>query len=227
MRPETAERLRAVNRRFYRENADSFAALRTRPWAGWRRIPVADGARVLDLGCGHGRFAAFLDARGVDLAGYLGVDDAAPLLDRARGAHPRATFVALDVITGDLAPLGAFDLVVAFGVLHHVPGRRSRLERVQAWAARVAPGGRLVVSLWRVDAAEPARPWAALGIDPDTVEPGDHLLGWGPNPEAVRYAHDVDELEARALVAASGLTVQDDFRAERDDRNRYLVLRRP
>lgn len=224
MGPETAERLRAVNRRFYRDNAASFAGLRTRPWPGWRRLGLRPDLRVLDLGCGHGRFATFLERQGVDLAGYLGVDVTGALLDRAREAHPEVHFAALDVLTEDLSRLGRFDLVVAFGLLHHVPGRAHRADRMRAWAARVAPAGRLVVTLWRVEPPERARPWATLGVDPKDVEPGDHLLGWGPNPEAVRYAHAVDDVEAQALIRASGLGLQDDFRDDSGDRNRYLVL---
>jgi cyclopropane fatty-acyl-phospholipid synthase-like methyltransferase len=55
----------------------------------WLLARVAPGAKVLDLGCGDGAFAAELVAAG---ATVLGVDVAQGALDRARERVPRAEF---------------------------------------------------------------------------------------------------------------------------------------
>ena len=67
MKPETVHALHAVDRRFYTERAEEFSGTRERPWKGWTgmlaRIEplLPEEPRVLDIGCGNGRFARFLE----------------------------------------------------------------------------------------------------------------------------------------------------------------------
>lgn len=225
MNDETIQTLIALNRRFYEDNAASFEALRQRPWKGWRRLLPLVGPRVLDVACGHGRFATYLAQRAPEGSrDFVGIDSSPSLLTAARRDHPGATWLERDVLAHDLADLGAFDLVVCFGLLHHVPGATARADLVRHLAARTAPGRHLVLALWRVDPSGAKQRPPPEGLD---LEPGDLFLGWGPNPDALRYCHDVSDTEAQALIEASGLEVQDDFRDDGGgDRNRYLVLRR-
>jgi SAM-dependent methyltransferase len=80
------------------------------------------GQRVLDAGCGMGRFAEVVQHYG---GTYVGVDysfavDAA----YANSGHlPNVHFVQADLFQLPFAD-GAFDLVVSLGVLHHTPDPR-------------------------------------------------------------------------------------------------------
>lgn len=221
----TIESLAALDRRFYEDNAASFISRRQHPWRGWRRLVerFTPGLRVLDVGCGHGRFADFLSAQpGAAEFHYLGLDHSPALLKVARSRHPERRFEAVELLHHDLAGYGPFDLVVAFGLLHHIPGAPQRRRLVHNLAARVAPGGALVFTLWSVDPMGDKRRPPPQGL---TLGPRDLILGWGPNPEARRYCHDVDEPETQELVQATGLRLQDDFRDDgRGGRNRYLVF---
>jgi SAM-dependent methyltransferase len=65
MKDETLRALNTINRVFYRDSAPSFDATRDAPWPGWQPLlPLLQGlegdpARILDLGCGNGRFPIF------------------------------------------------------------------------------------------------------------------------------------------------------------------------
>ncbi len=232
------DQLNDLNRAFYDASADDFESTRRGIWAGWDRlIPYLPAVlSALDVGCGTGRFGAFLAQR-LTTVRYHGMDYSARLLDHARAlltAHGvDFTLETRDIVT-EPPDQGAYDLVVAFGLLHHVPGRARRESLVRALADRVAAGGVLVWSEWRFYEYERFREriigWDTL--DPQIgaqVEAGDYLLDWRQGDLGRRYCHYIDDVEHAALIAASGLTLIESFRADSHTRaaNCYAVLRRP
>jgi SAM-dependent methyltransferase len=116
------------------------------PWA-WRRRralllrEVNPGERVLDLGCGSGRFVAALRDAGAD---PVGVELAQAALQRARGNVPGAD-LRLVAPDGTL-PLGhgEVDLVWCSEVLEHVPDTIAFLTEVRRVLRR---GGRLLMTV--------------------------------------------------------------------------------
>ena len=244
MRDETVEALRAVNRRFYRERASEFNRTRERPWSGWGEILMRTGTllperpRVLDIGCGNGRFARFLVERLGRTFDYCGVDESPLALAEARKRLPareNLVFVEADFHEAPL-PQGEFDLIVLFGVLHHVPGRENRLGLLTRLSALLAPGGLLAFSLWRFDRHPRFRkkivPWdefrarTGIEIDVDDLEPGDHILTWGGAPPAFRFCHQMSDEEEKGLAGAISLELVSSFDAGAEP-NRYFVFRYP
>lgn len=186
------------------------------------------GIRVLDVGCGNGRFGVFIAENLQGAFSYTGLDSSAVLLERARLAlaHVQAQLRVHDLVTAPLGEdMGQFDLVVLFGVLHHVPGAARRLDLMRRLARCVALGGWLVFSEWHFYEDERLRarilPWDAEM----QVEPGDYLLDWRRGTTALRYCHYVDEQEHQELLAATGLVRVAEFRA--DSANLYSVLHKP
>jgi SAM-dependent methyltransferase len=116
------------------------------PWAWERRralllAEARPGERVLDLGCGAGRFVAALQAAGAD---PVGVEVAEAALERARRNAPGADLRAIEP-DGSL-PLehASVDLVWCSEVLEHVADTAYALLE----ARRVLrPGGRLLVTV--------------------------------------------------------------------------------
>ncbi len=133
--------------RFRQVQLDSYSATdisRTRflRQTGWTAETV-ENARVLDVGCGAGRFVEVALSCGAEVFAVdysLAVDACWNNL----GPHPR-----LHVIQGDVYslpfPKRSFDDVYCFGVLQHTPNVR---ETVQALAEQVRPGGRLVLDVY-------------------------------------------------------------------------------
>jgi SAM-dependent methyltransferase len=242
MDENTARALVAVNREFYHARAAAFDASRDAPWPGWSRVLehlTADAPRVLDVGCGNGRFAAFLAERGVG-ARYLGVDGSGPLLAAARRQRiPGARFRRAELVAGEddaALPADCFDLVAVFGLLHHVPGEVRRRTLLHALARRLAPGGVLALAFWRFgDFARfrtrilPPSAWRSIPggpIDPEHLESGDHLLPFGANGTP-RYCHHTDESECERLTTSLPLVRVDRYLADGREGtlNRYVVLR--
>lgn len=231
MNDTTVDHLLALNRAFYEQTADEFDQTRGKPWPGWRAILplLPPEVRVLDAGCGNGRFGRFLVQESAARVRYTGVDTNLALLERARAALAEidAQFFARDLLRDSL-PDGPYDLIGLFGVLHHIPGYAQRERLLIGLAARLAPGGMLFFSVWRFYEFERFRrrivPWPA---DLD-VEPGDFLLDWRRGAHALRYCHHIDESERAALVRATGLSEQMTFCAdgESGQSNRYTLLRR-
>jgi SAM-dependent methyltransferase len=230
-------RLNALNRAFYAAVADAFDTTRGRPWPGWRRLlplvaalPAAP-LRLLDAGCGNGRFGVFVASELGGPLAYSGIDSHAGLL--ARAGATLAAFPAVEArlecrdLLDDGLPDGRYDLVVLFGVLHHVPGAVNRRRLVQALAGRLAPGGLLAFTCWRFLDYPRHRERIAPWPDGLAAEPGDALLEWRRGTRALRYCHHVDDAELAALIAATGLTPVDRFRSDGQERdaNLYTILR--
>jgi SAM-dependent methyltransferase len=103
-----------------------------------------EGRLVLDAGCGGGRYARLAGRHG---ARVIGVDLSAAVEKAAAlcAGWPDVTIVQADLLDLPLAE-AAFDVAFSIGVLHHSPDPRRAFAQV---AARVKPGGRLAVWLYR------------------------------------------------------------------------------
>jgi SAM-dependent methyltransferase len=97
------------------------------------------GRSVLDLGCGEGRFARMLGARGAQVTG---LDITGPLL---RAARERSPGLALVRATAERLPFrpASFDLVVSYVTLVDISDFRAAIAGV---AGVLRPGGRFVVA---------------------------------------------------------------------------------
>ena len=234
MTDETIQRLNEINREFYITTAPEFDQTRGQAWAGW--LPLKDyisaPLSVLDVGCGNGRFGLFLAETSTEAIHYHGIDNNQQLLDYASQSladitHIDAQLDYQDVITSPL-PQDTYDLVVLFGVIHHVPSYDNRQRFIQELASRVKDGGLLVFAAWRFYEYERFRKRLVDWDDDITVEKHDYLLDWRRGERALRYCHYVDDDELDALVASTNMTELTRYRADGSDNamNAYVVLRK-
>jgi tRNA (uracil-5-)-methyltransferase TRM9 len=229
----TIQRLNAINRAFYETTAAEFDATRGQSWPGWDRIlpSLKTPLSVLDVGCGNGRFGLFLHEHLKGPIHYTGLDNNPSLLEAARQAlasqdEMTASLHLYDLLNDPL-PDHTFDLVVLFGVLHHIPGRTTRERILRDLAARVAPDGILAVAAWCFYEFPRFRERIVPWPDDITVEEHDYLLDWRRGERAYRYCHYVDENEQTALMAVTGLKPIETYRADgfTGTVNRYTLLK--
>ena len=107
-------------------------------------FPISElrGKRVLDVGCGTGRFAEIALEEGAEVVCV----DMSRAIDVARqnlGHFPTAHFVQADIFELPLKP--EFDVVYSLGVLHHTPDPPRAFAAI---ARLVKPGGCISVRLY-------------------------------------------------------------------------------
>ena len=217
----TAARLLDLNKQFYQTFGREFASTRGSLQPGVRRVlgRLKGNESILDLGCGNGGVGHALARRG-HVGRYIGLDFSQTLLEEVRCPLevPSIHFIQADLTAPDWeAPFSAssFDVVLAFAVLHHIPGMDLRLEILRKSHALLQPGGRFVHSEWQFLNSAKLRgrlqPWTAAGILPGSVEAEDYLLDWRQGGRGLRYVHAFGEAELEALAAASRFEVRETF----------------
>ena len=99
----TRQRLSDINRAFYSTVAAEFDRSRAQPWAGWQPLlphlaALPPMPRVLDIGCGNGRFGHFLTQH-LGAMRYTGVDYSPEMLQITRKRLPDAQLLARDLVS--------------------------------------------------------------------------------------------------------------------------------
>jgi SAM-dependent methyltransferase len=161
------------------------------------------GLRVIDLGCGDGRFGRELIAAGC--ADYLGIDGSATMVELARreltGLRARVELADLEAFT---VPPDCADLVTARLSLHYVADLVAVLRAV---ARALRPGGRFVMTVVHPvitshdnPSDQPRTTWT---VD-DYFRPGPRTRIWFGSE--VTWHHRTVEQYAAALVE-SGLSL--------------------
>jgi SAM-dependent methyltransferase len=231
---DIASQLLALNRQFYQTMGVEFSATRTRlqPGVGQVLTTIPPSARILDLGCGNGELARQLARRNFNGL-YIGLDFSPVLLQHARGkvhpldsnANPVFRFTQADLATESweeslIAHFPApervsFDLILAFAVLHHLPGRQVRTRLLHKVRQYLSPSGSFIHSVWqflnspRLQAR--IQPWENAGLSPAQVDPDDYLLDWRRGGSGLRYVHHFSLQELDDLAAETGFSIQYTF----------------
>jgi cyclopropane fatty-acyl-phospholipid synthase-like methyltransferase len=174
--------------RGYDEMAETFATWRNRieddPRSAWcteLTSRLAEGARVLELGCGDGSAAETKEL--AERFHLTGVDVSTEQIRRAHVNVPRAELVHADFLGLGL-PAQSFDAVCSFYVFNHVPREHlgPLLVRIAGW---LRPGGLALNAFGASDLAG----WTGQWLGAETF-----FAGYEP-PENTR------------LVEAAGFTI--------------------
>lgn len=250
MNPETVAALNRITRRFYDKSAYGFAVTHEAPRPGWRQVleavaPAWNGLpelSVLDVGCGNGRFGRFCRDFFKRPIRYYGLDASPALVELAAAGLSdleAVTCAPFDFVEDSLDTLlqdQTFTLVVAFGVLHHVPHHSRRRALLEQLCRRIAPGGALACSIWRAQHPEQARhemvSWEEYNlrsrepVEIEQLESGDNLVM--RRGDAARYCHYVDDAEAVRLFDGLPADRIETFVADgrAGTLNRYVLLRK-
>jgi tRNA (uracil-5-)-methyltransferase TRM9 len=238
MNNHTIQKLNQLNQHFYSQIAEEFSQTRQMPWKGWenlleylKKLPAK--SRVLDLGCGNGRFGQFLATHFPEKDFfYLGTDNNAQLLKIAQqqlsATHLQTQFVECDIIESlmkstFLEEEKPFDVIVLFGVIHHIPSFALRQKCIQVLTKKLTPSGLLIFSTWQFDRdtslMQRQKFSDELSFDQAELEPHDYFLSWGKEETVTRYCHLTKLEEVHKIVDRLPLNLLTHFSADGKEGN--------
>jgi cyclopropane-fatty-acyl-phospholipid synthase len=112
-----------------------------------QRAGLADGQRILELGCGWGSLTLYMAQR-FPRATILAVSNSAPQGEYIRAAAAHRGLANVDVLTVDMNDFSTpecFDRVVSVEMFEHMRNHTLLFERVATW---LAPGGRFFMHIF-------------------------------------------------------------------------------
>lgn len=237
---EAAQKILALNRQFYQTFAGPFSTTRMRLQPGVRSIleRLTPSESILDLGCGNGYLARQVAQRFPNST-YTGLDNSPELQALARetcAGYENATFYLADLSsssweTGLAAASGSgsakgFSTILAFAVLHHIPGAATRMHILEKVHRLLEPGGRLIHSEWQFlnnpRLRQRIQPWQVIGLTEQDVDPDDYLLDWRQGGQGLRYAHHFSEGELEDLARACRFKISETFYSDGEGGNLSL-----
>ncbi|MFH1255521.1 MAG: class I SAM-dependent methyltransferase [bacterium] len=252
MDKQTKNNLLKIVKRNYDEIADDFSE--TRKKVLWPEIAklagmVKSGDKVLDAGCGNGRLLMAFVGKKIN---YLGVDGSVELIKIAkknfacseidrrllrrdyapRNDNANYEFKNVDILTLDKLLEKNFDYVFCVAVLHHLPGKESRVRALEQMKNKLKPGGKIILTVWNLWGRKKFRRlilkfFLLKLVGKNKMDAGDILFSWknGKGAEtSERYYHAFAENGLKEIAASAGLEMEKIYK---DEYNYYLILRKP
>ncbi|PIP24953.1 MAG: hypothetical protein COX34_01400 [Candidatus Nealsonbacteria bacterium CG23_combo_of_CG06-09_8_20_14_all_36_12] len=205
-----AEYLLEKTRQDYNLIAREFSNKREEIW-GETRFLFDDylifGEKVLDLGCGNGRYFPLFEEKEVD---YFGIDNSAELIKIAKEKYPQAKFHIANALNLPF-PNNYFDKVYSIAVFHHMPSEEFRIRFLKEVKRVLKPGGLLIIlvwNLWRRDILWKMIKYTILKIlGKSTLDFKDIFYPW--RKICQRYLHCFTKRELKNLVEEVGFKIQE------------------
>lgn len=145
----------------YNRNAEDFSRARQEVWSETEFLVedyLTSGDKVLDLGCGNGRYFELMKDKEIN---YFGVDNSEQLIEIAQERYsdyldisppsdrPQAEFQVGDCLNLSF-PSNYFTIAYSFAVLHHIPSQRLREKFVKEVQRVLKPDSFFIVAAWNV-----------------------------------------------------------------------------
>jgi tRNA (uracil-5-)-methyltransferase TRM9 len=134
-----------------------------------------------------------------------------------------------------------FDLVVMFGILHHIPSFEARQNLLNQASEMLKPNGTLIFTGWRFLDKDRLRKRVLdsnqlfyhhalnfFGLKQNELEENDYLLDWVKYEYSIRYAHYISEAESKEMAKLAKLKIKTHFIDDslQRDQNNYWICER-
>jgi len=209
----------------YTTQADEFSKTRTAPWDGWQTLiknpdfKIKDSLRILDLGCGNARFLKFIQNH-KEITQYLGIDNSELLIEQAKEIGGEYQNMDLNTVKWNIE--GKFDLVIAFGLQHHLDSFEIRLHLLQQMANNLDQHGIATITYWQF-LNYPRYENKIRKLEGEN----NYIMSFGSNQNA-RFCHYTNLQEIENIEKDSGLKLLANYRSDGKDgtENIYRVYQK-
>ena len=214
----------------YNSISDDFS--RTREYIWEELISLLDKIifkkdKVLDLGCGNGRYYNYFKEKEVE---YIGIDNSEDLINIAKRKN---IFVDFRIGEGLNLPFkdGYFDKVVSVAVLHHIPSKKFRIKFLEEIKRVLKKDGKVFLTVWKFHQKKEKRlllKYTLLKIfGLSKLDFMDTFISWGKKTD--RYYRWFTEKEIISLAKEVGFKIEETGIVENKRGNRkniYLITRK-
>ena len=227
MKKEYAQELVKRVKENYSLIAKDFSRTRKEPWPEIKFLfqdYLSPDNRVLDLGCGNGRYLPFFQESRVK---YSGIDNCEALIDIAKRKYPQAQFQTGNALNLPFSD-NFFNNIYSIAVLHQIPSEPLRMQFLKEVKRTLKPEGTVILTVWKLhrlkDLFRLVRPTFLKMIGLSRVGWKDAFIPWGQKTK--RYYHYFSEPELKKLVSKAGFRIKKSgvVKNERGNRqNIYIV----
>jgi len=227
MDKEYAQYLLNKTKEDYNSIAGEFSNARPNIWPETQALLdkyVLSGEKVLDLGCGNGRYFEYFKEKNIN---YFGTDISEKLIEIAKRKYPQADFQVADGLSLPFSD-NFFDKIFSIAVLHHLPSKELRLQFLKEARRVLNSGASLILTVWNFKEFKEfflvfkSVVLKLFGFS--KLDFGDFMEPWGKNIK--RYYHCFSQNELINLVKEAGFEVKEIgiIKNERGNRRHmYLV----
>lgn len=213
------------NRQDYNLISDHFSQTRNKPWESFKFLfkDIPAGVKVLDLGCGNGRFSEFLKK-----TDYIGIDKSEKLIKEAKKKYPEAYFQVADALNLPFED-NKFDFVISVAVIHHMPSKETRLKFLKEIKRVLKADGEARITTWnRLEGDKKLYFNSLLKKITGKIGLRDVFLPWKNSKGKTitrRYYHFFTKKELRKLIKKTGLKGKIIKKGEGVGSNIILILK--
>ncbi len=222
----------------YSTYAKSFSNTRQFAWEGWKKIlQYLDSdlsLRILDLGSGNSRFLEFLLKNNFQIEKYVGIDSSEELIDIAKQKFEdfeNAEFILTDLEKNDwVNKLNCkFDLIVIFGVMHHIKSFNTRKRILKDSFSLLSNQGLHITTYWQFANNKDFLKKHVIkskikNKKTDLFSENDYTLKFG-NDGATRFAHHFTDNEIKQMYTDVHRCTFEQFQSDgfENKMNKYIL----
>jgi ubiquinone/menaquinone biosynthesis C-methylase UbiE len=188
--------------------SSSFASSRDRMWPELKFLfdYAKEKEKVLDLGCGNGRFSQYLEK-----TDYTGVDFSEGMILEAQ-----KRFVGRKFLVGDALHLpfqeNCFDKVYSIAMFHQIPSFEYRMQVLSEIKRVLKKEGKVFLTVWRLSGGEKIEQF---------LEENEIYL------KRKRYYYLFKEKELSSLLKEAGFSVlEEGIVSEKERSNIYIIAKK-